>query len=103
MSKWFSILSALCFLASNVYAQAGAIAGLVVAPAGNVVVGATVNAKNLASGAVLSAVSAGQGEFIISGLAEGTYDLAIPSIGFTSRPYSRSGLVLRAVETLRTD
>ncbi len=103
MNKCIAILAVLWFFPSNVFAQAGVITGAVTDPDGNAVGGATVNARNVASGAVVSAVSTGKGDFTISGLAQGTYDLAIPSIGFTFRPYSRSGLVLRSGETLRTD
>src|SRR5439155_10361726 len=103
MNKCIAILAVLWFLASNVFAQVGAITGAVVDPDGNAVAGATINVKNVATGAVVSAVSTAKGDFTISGLPGGTYDLAIASIGFTFRPYSRSGLVLRAGETLRTD
>ena len=102
MNKCIAILAALWFLGSNVYAQGG-ITGTVIDPDGNGVEGATVNAKNVATGAVVSAVSSAKGDFRISGLAAGTYDLAIPVLGFTFRPYSRSGLVVRAGETLQTD
>src|SRR5439155_20437419 len=98
-------ISLLYLLASIGFAQGdrGLITGVVIDPDGNAVEGATVNAKNVATGAIVSAVSSAKGSFTISGLAAGTYDLATPTLGFTFRPYSRSGFVLGAGETLRTD
>src|SRR3989442_13131568 len=59
--------------------------------------------RSTPAGAAGSAVSTAKGDFTISGLTVGDYELSIPSIGFTFRPYSRSGLMVRAGETLRTD
>src|SRR6516225_7579603 len=105
MGKFVGISFALCFLASNAFTQGdrGVVTGVVIDPDGNAVEGATVNAKNVATGAIVSAVSSVKGNFTISGLGAGTYDLTTPTLGFTFRPYSRSGLVLRPGETLRTD
>src|SRR5438094_3922320 len=105
MNKCIAVFSVLWLLASNVFAQAGrgAITGTLVDPDGNPVAGATVNVKLMPAGAAGSAVSTAKGDFTISGLTVGDYELSIPSIGFTFRPYSRSGLMVRAGETLRTD
>ena len=105
MNKCIGISLALWLVASNTFAQGdrGVVTGVVIDPDGNAVEGAAVNAKNTATGAIVSAVSSANGDFTISGLAAGSYDLATPTLGFTFRPYSRSGLVLHAGETLRTD
>src|SRR5215467_15154231 len=105
MNKCIGISLALWLLASNTFAQGdrGVVTGIVIDPDGNAVEGATVNAKNAATGAIASAVSSAKGDFTISGLAAGTYDLATPTLGFTFRPYRSSGIVLRAGETLRAD
>jgi len=105
MNKCIAIFPVLWLLASNILAQAGrgAITGTVVDPDGNPVAGATVNVKLMPAGAAGSAVSTAKGDFTISALAAGDYELSIPPIGFTFRPYSRSGLMVRAGETLRTD
>src|SRR5947207_3246043 len=104
MNKCIALLPVLWLLASNVFAQAGgAVTGTVIDPDGNPVAGATVNVKLTPAGAAGSAVSTAKGDFTISGLAAGDYELSIPPIGFTFRPYSRSGLMVRAGETLRAD
>src|SRR5438094_4644084 len=105
MNKDIALLPVLWLLTSNVFAQAGrgAIGGTVVDPDGNPVAGATVKVKLMPAVAAGGAVSAAKGDFTISGLAAGDYELSIPPIGFTFRPYSRSGLMVRAGETLRTD
>src|SRR5437660_4095351 len=105
MNKYIGISLALWLLASNAFAQGdpGVLTGRVIDPDGNAVEGATVNAKNVATGAIVSAVSSANGDFTISGLVAGSYDLTTPTLGFTFRPYSRSGLVVQAGETLRTD
>src|ERR1043166_7220211 len=103
MNKCIAILAALWFWTWNLYAQTGAIAGRVIDPDGNPVAGATVNVKPMPAGAAGSAVSSAKGDFTIPGLAAGNYELSIPAIGFTFRPYSRSGLMVGAGETLRAD
>src|SRR5437016_7638582 len=105
MNKYIGISLALWLLASNAFAQGdrGVVTGVVIDPDGNAVEGATVNVKNVTTGAIVSAVSSAKGDFTISGLAAGTYELTTPTLGFTFRRYSRSGLVLHAGETLRTD
>jgi len=72
--KCIGIALVLWLLASNAFAQGGrgAVTGVVIDPDGNVVEGATVNAKNVATGAIVSAVSSAKGDFTISGLAAGT-------------------------------
>ena len=75
MRKCVGISLGLCLLASIGFAQGdrGLITGVVIDSDGNAVEGATVNAKNVATGAIVSAVSSAKGSFTISGLAAGTY------------------------------
>ena len=77
MNKYIGISLALWLLASNAFAQGdrGVVTGVVIDPDGNAVEGATVNAKNVATGAIVSAVSSANGDFRISGLVAGSYDL----------------------------
>ena len=80
MNKCIAIFPVLWLLASNILAQAGrgAITGTVVDPDGNPVAGATVNVKLMPAGAAGSAVSTAKGDFTISALAAGDYELSIP-------------------------
>src|SRR5437667_11469696 len=105
MNKCLAVFPVLWLLASNVFAQAGrgAITGTLVDPDGNPVAGATVNVKLTPAGAAGSAVSTATGDFTISGLTVGAYELSIPSLEFTLRPYSSSGLMLRSGEAAATD
>src|SRR3989442_903511 len=91
MNKCIAVFPVLWLLASNVFAQAGgAVTGTVIDPDGNPVAGATVNVKLTPAGAAGSAVSTAKGDFTISGLTVGDYELSIPSIGFTFRPDRKS-------------
>ena len=76
------------------------VSGTLVDPSGAVIPGATVTVTPSASGgAPLTAVSDGQGNFVISGLAPGTYSVGASSPGF--RAARKPGVVLQAGKSLR--
>ena len=73
-------------LASLAFGQVGngRITGTVTDPAGAVVPGADVEAKNVATGVVFSAVSTNTGNYTISDLPIGIYELSVKVQGFES-------------------
>jgi len=73
----------LALLSSVVLAQAGnaTITGNITDPAGAVVAGAAVQAKNLSTGVVFTAVSTSSGDYTIPDLPAGKYELTCTAQG----------------------
>src|SRR5260370_26583165 len=64
--------------------EAGTVSGTVKDSTGAVVAGATVTAKNLATGAERNAQSGDNGQYSITGLNPGTYEVTVSSSGFAA-------------------
>src|SRR5919109_2410603 len=76
---WLAFVS-LCLFASFGHAQTGGIAGKVTDSGGGILLGAKVTVEP--SG--IEVVSDAQGQFLVSGLAPGTYTLTVSYVGFTT-------------------
>jgi hypothetical protein len=102
MKRLISTL-AVCMLASAVYAQTdrGTITGTVSDPAGAVVPNAEVEARASDGGTIFKAGTTGTGNFTISQLPAGSYDLTVTSAGF--KKYVRPGIVVPVAQTVRAD
>jgi hypothetical protein len=89
--------------ASLSYAQttSGAIVGVVHDASGAVVPNSNVNATNEATGVVYTGKTNGNGEYRISNLPEGTYDLRTVVTGFT--PSTLKGVVVEATSVQTRD
>jgi hypothetical protein len=96
---------AVCFLLSafTVLAQSdrGTITGTVSDPAGAVVANAPIVAKQLETGATFEAGSSGTGNYTLSQLPTGTYEMTVSVPGF--KKFIRQNLVLPVAQTLRVD
>jgi hypothetical protein len=79
----------------------GTITGTVLDPAGAVVPGAAVEAKNAETGVVFRAVSTNTGNYTIPDLPVGTYIVTAKVQGF--KTYTHSNLALAAAQTLKED
>ena len=101
----FSLLSVCVSLvfSTAVFGQTdrGTITGVVSDPAGAVVANAAVEAKSVETGAVYRAATTATGNYTLSELPTGTYDVSISVAGF--KKYVRSGLALLVAQTLRID
>ena len=99
-----SLLFAFVFLFSiAAFAQSdrGTITGTVADPAGAVVAGAAIEAKNVATGAVYQTASSTTGNYTIAQLPAGSYQMSITVSGF--KKFIRTGLVVEVAGTLRID
>ena len=100
-----SLRVVLCLLAISWAALAqtglGTITGLVADPTGAVVANASIEAKNLETGRVYSVTSTETGNFTVTQLPVGPYELSVDVAGF--KKYSRQGIVMSAAQVLRQD
>lgn len=102
MQGWsLKLIAILVVAASLAFGQVGngTITGTVTDPAGAVVAGAMVEAKNAETGVVYRATSTTTGNYTIGDLPVGTYTVSVTVTGFKS--YSHSNLVVAATQTLR--
>jgi hypothetical protein len=94
----------LLLLAMPAWAQnPGSIAGKLSDPDGGPVATASLQFKSSTSGAILQTASKADGTFAIAGVPSGTYDLTIPTIGFTFKRYVQNGIAVEAGQTRRLD
>jgi hypothetical protein len=102
----FIAVAALCFVLSVpalslAQGDRGTITGTVADAANAVVGGAGIEAKNLESGATYTAVSTETGNYTLSQLPPGTYQLTVSLPGF--KKYVRQNVVVEATQTVRLD
>ena len=94
-----------CALASTlvVFGQSdrGTITGTVSDPAGAVVASAPVEAKNTATGTVYPVATSGTGNYTLSQLPVGTYEISVTAPGF--KKAVRAGIGVAASSTFRVD
>lgn len=79
----------------------GTITGAVIDPANAIVANATVEARNSETGAPYQTASTTAGNYTITELPVGTYDLSVSAPGF--KRFVRSGITVAAAQTLRID
>ncbi len=100
-------MRSLCFLwlaaAALGQNQAGGIAGSITDPNGDPVPAAPIQLRRIEDDRRFEATSAAKGAYAFANLPAGTYELLIPSIGFTYSKFERKSLVVKAAETLRVD
>src|SRR6185369_10768615 len=102
---WSVIAINLFLLVSPAIAQSGSgtISGTIKDPDKNAVVGALVFAKNTTTGTLYKTNSARNGTFTIPNLPAGTYELSVPTVGFTLDAQTKKDLAVRAGQTLNVD
>jgi len=102
---WTGIAVSTLLLVSTAFAQGGRgiIAGTVTDPDGTAVPGASIQVKHVSTGMIYKTQTSRGGSFSVSSLPAGTYELLIPTIGFTFRPHVKKDLVVQAGQTLRAD
>lgn len=91
----FTVLLLLCvFAAGDALAQVerATLSGTTLDPSGAVIVGAAIQAKNVNTGFVYSAVSDEQGRYILPEMSVGTYDVSAEMAGF--QKMVQTGIVL---------
>src|SRR5580704_12024855 len=103
MKKSCTLLACLLLTALMALAQVGngTITGTVSDPAGAVVPGAKVDARNTETGVAYSGVSTTSGNFTIPDLPVGTYSVTVTVTGF--KTYTHTNLIMAAAGTLRED
>jgi hypothetical protein len=92
-------------LVSPAFAQGGrgVITGTVTDPDGGAVAGASIQVKHVSTGMIHKQQTSRGGSFTVSSLPAGTYELLIPTIGFTFRPYVKKDIIVQTGQTVRAD
>src|SRR5215471_11693082 len=100
-----SLSVAVCLFAAALAAFAqsdrGTITGTISDPAGAVVAGAQVEAKNVANGVTYEAASTGTGNYTLAQLPAGDYEMTVTVPGF--KKSVRTGITVQVAGTLRID
>jgi len=100
-----SLALAVCslFVALTALSQSdrGTITGAVSDPAGAVVAGAPIQAKNIQTGVLYEGATSTTGNYTIVQLPVGTYEVSVAVPGF--KKYTRTGLDVEIAQTLRVD
>src|SRR5579862_981613 len=94
-------VSALTALATFAQSDRGTITGTISDPAGAVVAGAAIEARNVATGAVYPVASSATGNYTIVQLPAGNYELSVSVPGF--KKFVRQNLVIEVAGTVRVD
>jgi hypothetical protein len=68
-----------------------------------IVSSATVQAKNIPTGVVYEAISGSRGEYTISGIPAGNYEIYVPPLGFRTDAYLQKDVTIDATQTRRFD
>lgn len=100
MRSIVSLSLILISVSGTAQAQLGAISGIV--SIDGPVADATVEARNIDTATVYSAVTEIDG-YTLAGLPAGTYEISVPPLGWRTRKFVQSGVVVKAGETLRLD
>ncbi len=98
-----SLLITLWLLASLAFGQGanGTITGTVTDPTGLAVAGANVEARNIETGVVYTGASTSAGNYAITNLPVGTYELTVKVSGF--KTYTHTNLAMAAAQVLKED
>src|SRR6202049_2432098 len=98
-----SIAVCVFLFAWSAFAQSdrGTITGTVADPAGAVVAGAPIEVRNAETGAVYQAASSATGNYTMSQLPGGQYEMTVTVSGF--KKYVRQGVTVEASQTYRVD
>lgn len=91
------------FLAATMFAQGdrGTITGAISDQTGAVVASAPIQARHIETGAVFPGASSATGNYTLSQLPVGTYELTVTAPGF--KKYVRSNILIQAAQTARVD
>jgi Carboxypeptidase regulatory-like domain/TonB dependent receptor len=91
----------ICALTAFAQSDRGTITGTILDPAGAVIAGAMIDAKNIATGAVYPTASSDTGNYTIAQLPAGNYELTVTVAGF--KKYVRGGLQVEVAANIRVD
>jgi hypothetical protein len=90
-------------LTASAQGNLGTITGTIKGPDGSAVTGATLQAKNVMSGTVYKTDSTRTGSFTFVRLPVGTYEILVPTIGFTYLPFTKKDVVVKSGQPAAVD
>ncbi len=103
MRSMLITLTCLLLLGGLAFAQSdrGTITGTIADPAGAVIPGARIDAKNSETGALYQVESTSTGNYTLAQLPAGSYQISVSAQGF--KQYVRTGITVLVAQTLRVD
>src|SRR5438132_7943676 len=78
----------------------GAITGKITTDQGDPAAGVTIQAKEMATGKISSVVAGKTGEFRLTNLPAGTYEISVPQMGLRTARYAQPDVVIEAGKAL---
>jgi Carboxypeptidase regulatory-like domain len=102
--KWVAIAFTLLFSTAALAAQAGrgAVTGRITTDQNDPAAGVTIQAKDM-TGKISSVVANRNGEFRLTNLPPGTYEISVPQMGLRTARYAQPDVVVEAGKTLTLD
>src|SRR5690242_2497946 len=100
-SLWIALCLFACACMAFGQAGSGTITGTIADPAGAVIANASVEARNTETGVVFPVVSTATGNYTVSQLPVGQYEVSATVPGF--KKYVRSGIGVAAAQVVRID
>ena len=102
-SIWLQVL--VCSAAAFAQSTPGAINGTILDVNGNAITGtgASLHMKNTVTGAEFTSPVLPAGNYSLTGLPAGTYNLSLPLVGAMYRTYTQESVTIKAGEALRLD
>src|ERR1700732_2708982 len=103
MRRVASLIAISLFTIAGLFAQGdrGSITGTIADPAGAVIANATVEARHVETGTVYPTQSTSTGNYTLSQLRAGSYELTVSVTGF--KKFVRAGLTVQVAATVRID
>ena len=98
-AKWAIVVLSFSYAAFG--QTGGTITGVISDPAGAVVANAPVEARNTATGVVAPAATSATGNYTLSDLPAGTYEINVAVTGF--KKYIKTGITVQQLQTTRID
>jgi hypothetical protein len=99
---WLPVLVFVCCLSASLLAQdTASVTGTVTDQTGAAIPGAQVTVSNPEHGIKRSTVSNGSGDYLVSAVPPGSYNLSIAAQGF--KRYEATGIILRVAQKARAD
>src|SRR5262245_40379498 len=99
--RHIAVAVALLVAQAGAFAQNGGGISGVITSADSPVAAVPVQAKHQVTGKIFTGTSAKSGQYAITGLPDGAYDVSVPILGIATNPFNQRNVVVRTGQTTR--